>query len=293
MKAKWSTFFILAIFGLSACLNDGGDPNAALNAETKLIDEHLASTGVSPNRILYDNSRGIRFVVDTYGNDAPPQVGQRVKITYSGRLFSDGTPFSGGILEDDLEDIVPEGLKTTLAAMLKGTEARIYIPSKYGYGETGTATVPPNSILVYDVILDDVMRTPTQLERFKADTAAINTYIEENIEGTVVQHASGIRFTVDEVGGGSHPTPYSIVDFEYELRQLTGTGPGAVLDQGTLTDYAVFGLIDGMKIALPLIGEGTTATFYFPSILGYGTQGSQGVPANANLVFEVKLTDVR
>lgn len=50
--------------------------------------------------------------------------------------------------------------------------------------------------------------------------------------------------------------------------------------------------IIGFEFAIGLMKEGEKATVIFPSRLGYGTQSSGPVPANAPLIFEIDLLKV-
>ena len=293
MKANWSVFFIVLVLGMSSCFKNSEDPNAQLNADMKLIDEYLAATFVTD--ALYDNSSGLRFVIDTYGNDAPPHEGQTVKVEYIGKILTSSglsnVSFDSGEINDNLEDVVPEGLKYALSLMLKGSSGTVYIPSKWGYGETGTTSVPANSILVYNVFVEDVIRTTTQINQMKADTAAIHTWIKAN-KPEAIMHSSGFWYTIDQPGTGSYPTPYSVVAFDYTLKLLTNTGPGTAIQQNSSPNTGIFSLIDGLKLGFPRAQVGSTLTFYFPSILGYGATAQTSIPANSNLAFEIKLTSI-
>jgi FKBP-type peptidyl-prolyl cis-trans isomerase len=51
--------------------------------------------------------------------------------------------------------------------------------------------------------------------------------------------------------------------------------------------------IVGFEFAISLMKEGEKATVIFPSRLGYGSQPSGPVPANAPLIFELDLTRVK
>jgi FKBP-type peptidyl-prolyl cis-trans isomerase FklB len=50
--------------------------------------------------------------------------------------------------------------------------------------------------------------------------------------------------------------------------------------------------IVGFEFAISLMREGEKATVIFPSRLGYGSQPSGAVPANAPLIFEIDLLKV-
>jgi len=291
---KWLTKTIILVFPvvvlLSSC-SKSEDPNAQLNADIKKIDEYLSSQGLT-NQVWYDNSHGIRFKVNTYGEGPPPHAGQTVKVTYSGRLL-DGTPFLPTTTVTDLIDnIKPSGLQYTLGALLEGSAATFYIPSDYGYGKTGTTGVPPNSVLIYDVFLEDVQRTTTQQTQFESDTAAIHQFITQNEIADAVQHSSGIWYRVTQPGTGDHPLPYNNVFFDYTVRFLTN--PTGTIETGHITGNNIFGsMIDGMKIGLPLMNVGSKVTFYIPSGLAYGPVVNASIPPNSNLIFEVSLTSIQ
>lgn len=281
--------------GLSACFKQGEDPNAQLNAEIKLIDSYLTAYAIDD--VLYDNETGLRFQMNYPGNDAPPHSGQNVKISYSAKILTaEGlslAPFDAGLIDDNLDDVNPQGLAYAISVLLEGASARVYIPSKYCYGETGRTGVPPNTPVVYDLTLEEVTRTTAQINQIKLDTAAIHTYIKDFVPTAEIHENQLFWYTNDEAGSGSYATPYSIVTFDYTLKLLTGTGPGTVVQQNTMTNSGVFGLIDGLKLGFPKLRAGDKAVFYIPSTLAYGTSTQQaGIPANSNLVFEIKLTSI-
>jgi FKBP-type peptidyl-prolyl cis-trans isomerase FkpA len=278
----------LIFVALISC-KDNDDPNASYNAELKKIDDRLTQLGVSDN-VLY-TANGARIVINNPGTGAPPHSGQKVIATVNGELFSDGSTFTSSPINTKLEDITPAGLSFCMGLLMKGTSATIYLPSKSGFGSAGATGVPPNSILVYDVLLENIERTASEQTQFQNDTAAIHQYLIGNsINATGLP--SGIWYTVDAPGTGSGvaPTPYSVVTFAYKLKQLTQ--PGTVLQQGTIPNQQIFGLIDGLKIGMPLMTVGSRYTFYVPSGLAYGPTGSSGIAANSNLIFEITLDAV-
>jgi FKBP-type peptidyl-prolyl cis-trans isomerase FkpA len=298
MKIKWTPLFlVLSLLSVSfiSCLDSPGDSNDLTSQEVQQIDEYI-NTFYPPSiyEVLYDNSTGIRFVFHQFGNDAPPREGQTVTVDYEGTLFSDGSSFGTGEINANLENITPAGLQYCISSLLKGAHATVFIPSKYGYGSSGASaggvTIPGNSILIYKLYLADVTKTAAQLERFQIDTATIHNYIIDNSIENTIQHSSGMWYTVAEEGSGDRPTPYDVVTFDYKLRLLSA--PDAILQENTLTNQFLFELIDGFKIAVPLIRTGGTATFYIPSGLAYGTTANGSIPANSILIFEIKLTSI-
>jgi len=266
------------------------DPNAQINAEVQAINEYLDSDGPWPT--LYDQS-GMRMVVRIIGDQPSPHTGQTVKFDYHLKLLSTGTTVESGTMNDKLENMPTEGLRYSLTAMMGGSIGTFYIPSKYGYGEAGKTGVPPNSTLVYEILSRiEVTRTSAELTQFKTDTAAIRQYIinpSNNIKNAV-KLTSGVWYTLDAPGTGRITTPYDNVSFGFKGTVMSNA---FVFQENAVTDQSVFGLIEGLKVGLPNIQEGSTATFYIPSGLGYGTVGATNIPANANISFRIQLNSVK
>lgn len=73
---------------------------------------------------------------------------------------------------------------------------------------------------------------------------------------------------------GVYNSQRTYVPLEFPL----GTGRGAII---------------GFEFAVSLMREGEKATVIFPSTLGYGSQGNNGIPPNAPLIFELDLRDIK
>ena len=53
-------------------------------------------------------------------------------------------------------------------------------------------------------------------------------------------------------------------------------------------------MIRGWDEGIMLLNEGSKATLYIPSGLGYGTRGSgKVIPPNSPLIFEVELVEIK
>lgn len=287
MKANWLFFYSVMTALLFGCISE--DPaNSRLTDEIKQIDDYLASTGVTEN-ILYDHANGMRIHVHEYGDNAPPHDGQEVTIIYVGKLFSSGATFSSGTITDKIQNLSPAGFRATVRNMMTGSNVTAYIPSNSGFGSAGATGVPPDAILVYDIYLAHTARTPTEEAQFKKDSTAIANYIDEN-ELDHQYEASDIWIVVDQQGVGPNANPYDIVTMDYKLSLLSD--PGTIIEEGTLEQQSIFQLIDGFRVAIPMLKEGAKARFILPSIFGYGSTGQSGIPSNANLIYEVTLTKI-
>jgi FKBP-type peptidyl-prolyl cis-trans isomerase FkpA len=150
--------------------------------------------------------------------------------------------------------------------------------------------VPPNKTILYRLHLINVIRTGTEQVQYEKDTAAIHTYIKTKNIQNVYMDASGMWYSLEAEGPGKTPRPYDLVSFSYKGSLMSN---GSIFDQGSVVSQNIFSLVDGLKFGIPHTNEGSSVTFYIPSGLAYGPNGSSpGIPGNANVIFEIKLNTV-
>lgn len=287
MLKKVSIFFVVlsVLFTFSSCIDE---PDVVQDPEIKAIDDYLAQTAAG-STVLSDHATGMRILVPVYGQEPPPHEGQIVEIYVTGRLFSDKSIFTQGTITEKIEDIEPFGLRYGIASLMGGSFATLYVPSKHAFGPEGTTGVPPNSIIIYEVEVLEITKTPSELEQFQQDTATIAQYIEDNQITNVTEHHSGVFYAIQEQGTGVKPHVYSFIDASYTLKSLS---TGQIIEQGALSNQSIFGLVDGLKVGIPLLNKKGKGTFYIPSTLAYGKDGVGIIPASANLIFEITLNEV-
>lgn len=292
MKGMKLSLFGVMCFALASCIDGGENPNSAHEAELTEIDQYLTALGKA-DEALYDYQYGFRLLMGQYGANPPWHEGQTVKLHYRGTLFPSGTWFDEGTFEGKIEDLSPDAFKYIVQHIMGGTSLTMYVPSRYGYGEQGSATlgVPANTILVYDIYLEKVNRTALEESKFLTDSTTIANYLEAN-QISATYHPGGIWYTISQAGSGDYPTIYNAITADYKLKLLSD--PGNVLQDQTIQQTAIWGLIDGFKVAMSMgqINEGTKATLYVPSGLAYGTNAQGSIPANSNLIFEIDLKSV-
>ena len=70
----------------------------------------------------------------------------------------DGTVMDQGSGVDfNLQTLIP-GFTEAVTHMTVGDSVRAYIPPELGYGEGGTQTIEPNSLLVFDITLNSIVQ---------------------------------------------------------------------------------------------------------------------------------------
>lgn len=126
----------------------------------------------------------------------------------------------------------------------------------------------------------------------KEDQADIDRrLIQEHLAAnniTAQEHPSGIFYVITTEGTGDNPGPGASVTVKYRGSLLNGDVFDLTVGNETRT-FPLANLIEGWKIAIPLLKKEGKGTFWIPSALGYGASPLPGIPANSVLVFDIEL----
>jgi FKBP-type peptidyl-prolyl cis-trans isomerase FklB len=137
-----------------------------MQAEAQAKAEAAAGAGLT---FLADNAKregittlasGLQYEVLTAGEGAKPAADSNVRTHYHGTLI-DGTVFDssydrGQPAEFPVNGVIA-GWTEALQLMNAGSKWRLYVPSELAYGAQGVGSIPPHSVLVFDVELLDVL----------------------------------------------------------------------------------------------------------------------------------------
>lgn len=127
-------------------------------------------------------------------------------------------------------------------------------------------------------------------ERNRAEGEA---FLAKNREETGVQATpSGLQYRVVRQGSGRRPVPSDRVRVHYHGTLLDGTVFDSSYERGRPAEFSLGQVIPGWTEGVALMPIGSKYRFWIPGNLAYGAQGTQGIPPNSTLVFDVELLDI-
>jgi len=296
-RAGWLALAWVGLtFGLSSCLSGGDNYNAndQLAADVASIDNFLASSGMD----AVQDISGVRMVITKLGTGLPALLSDSVDVDYVGTLFTTGAQFDAGNAKEVVNNFIT-GWKVALTTLPSGSEATIYVPSPWAYGNAEQSKIPANSILVFDIKFNRVMITQTQITQFKKDTTDINTYLT-NKAISATKDVTGLRYTITQAGTGPIPGWYDRVKLHYDVKLLSNdaaTVASVDTEPSSQSYNRVIDNIHGIRIALQRMQVGSKATLYVPSGYAYGPQGASAnggiaVPPNNPVIIELQLVSL-
>lgn len=102
------------------------------------------------------HSSGIYYEIVNPGTGISPSQNSNVTVTYTGK-FLNGNTFdkSTSPVSFRLGRVI-EGWQIGIPLIKNGGRIKLLIPSAYGYGCNGSGSIPPNSVLFFDVSLVNV-----------------------------------------------------------------------------------------------------------------------------------------
>ena len=134
----------------------------AAQAAEKNIEAGLAYLEENGKREgVVTTDSGLQYEVLTEGEGASPAATDVVKVHYRGTLL-DGTEFDSSYKRGEPAEFplnrVIAGWTEGVQLMKEGAKYRFHIPSELAYGQRSTGAITPNSTLVFDVELLEVVK---------------------------------------------------------------------------------------------------------------------------------------
>jgi FKBP-type peptidyl-prolyl cis-trans isomerase FklB len=120
--------------------------------------DYLASNALRDGVVVLPS--GLQYEVLVTGEGAKPGRDDHVRTHYHGTLI-DGTVFDSSYERGQPAEFpvggVIAGWVEALQLMNAGSKWRLHVPSELAYGEQAVGSIPPHSVLVFDVELLDIL----------------------------------------------------------------------------------------------------------------------------------------
>ena len=260
-----------------------------LTEDFKIIHNYIQSENLKD---IQRTTNGVYYVIHSHGNYKKGEVGNTVTVHYQGRLV-DGREFDSSFKRNEPYSIVLgqnkviKGWEDVLLHLSEGDSATVIIPSGMAYGERAAGAIPANSVLIFDLKVEDI-QTPEA--RDKGDHEAIEAYLEsKNISAQKTRE--GVYYSISEKGKGKHLKKGDQVKIHYTGMLLDGTVFDSSKEKKPLeVEIGAGRVILGWELALQHFKRGGKGMIFVPAALAYGERGSPPkIPANAVLVFELEV----
>ena len=145
---KYLLGFIVAALLIASCKKDDNQREI----DDMLIMEYVDSMNLDAE----STASGLYIVIDEPGSDEHPTVNSTVSVAYRGE-FLDGDVFdssNGSPVTFGLWNVI-EGWQEGIPYFGKGGSGMLIVPSHLAYGPSGYLSIPPNTVLAFDVELVD------------------------------------------------------------------------------------------------------------------------------------------
>jgi len=272
----------------ASCLKDNViSAKAQFKADTISISSYLLQKNIKAQKL----KAGAWFLLDSVGLGVLPVLTDSVNISYIAQSIPSETVVDQNSGITVLLSSVIAGMQVSLPLFPVGSTGRIYIPSGLAFGTTAHNNIAPNSNLVYAVKVNFVKGT-----QLASDVSTINTYltkISDSLKAaqkTVYNQNTNLPYYVDTLGTGSLPVLNDSIVVTYKGRALYADT--LFVNVPRPVKLSLKSQINGWRNIIPQLKEGSFATLLIPSGYGYGGIGTIGIPANTNLVYQIKLVKV-
>jgi FKBP-type peptidyl-prolyl cis-trans isomerase len=111
------------------------------------------------------------------------------------------------------------------------------------------------------------------------------------IKGEAHKTESGLQYKIRTLGDGPRPSASSKVRVHYNGMLMNGVEFDSSYHEDEPVQLSLKRVIKGWQEGIQLMPAGSTFTFLIPPELAYGKKGTNGIPPDSTLIFDVDLYD--
>ncbi len=152
MRAIGLLVAISAVLVLAGCKKKNAEEQAAI--DDQLIQDYIANNGLSAQK----DPSGLYYIIEQQGTGPECNSASDVRVAYTG-YFLDGEIFDGSSSQGitfNLSGVI-KGWRIGIPYFREGGSGKLLIPSALAYGPSGNSSIPPNSVLIFDIELIEVL----------------------------------------------------------------------------------------------------------------------------------------
>lgn len=146
---------LLAVCGLLfvSCKDDSLTPEEQLQADIAAIKDYLEANNLTAD----STASGMRYIITKEGSGGHPSLQSSVTVRYKGYLLN------GSVFDQTsgtqtvtflLSNLIP-GWQEGIPLLKRGGKGTFFLPSVLGYGPAGSGSIPPNTVLIFEIDLVD------------------------------------------------------------------------------------------------------------------------------------------
>ncbi|MBO9660908.1 MAG: FKBP-type peptidyl-prolyl cis-trans isomerase [Chitinophagaceae bacterium] len=146
-------FSMILGLALVGCSNKDREEYRCTTAEEDdaKMQSYITANGITATK----HSSGMYYQIIEPGTGARPSLSSSVKANYTGK-FTDNTSFDGGVATFPLGGVI-QGWQIGIPLIQQGGKIKLIIPPYLAYGCSPYMGIPGNSVLIFDVELQEVL----------------------------------------------------------------------------------------------------------------------------------------
>jgi len=140
---------LITIIIIPGC-NKDDDSERQAELDEQIILDYLEMNNIHAEK----HESGLYYLITDEGDGEIPTSFSTVQVFYKG-YFTDGSIFdqtTSGPATLPLQNLIT-GWQIGIPLIKEGGSITLFVPSALGYGERGSGSVPPNTVIVFDIDL--------------------------------------------------------------------------------------------------------------------------------------------